>query len=189
MIGLSRRQLVLLLIGVDNQGRLGDHINGITRLQKLLYLMEQEERIMPSGAGFDFEPYDAGPYSSALYDDLEVLENLGLIASDVNAEAVEEEEPELERLSFDQLMGDQEDKAADAYEERKFYLTEEGRRRIEAILKAGENAPIIDSIRRIKSQYGYYSLRDLLYFVYTRYPEMTTESKIRDQVLKRRSKK
>ncbi len=189
MSGLNRRQLVLALIGIDKSGQSGDHVNGITRLQKLLYLLEQEEHIRPSGPGFDFEPYRAGPYSPALYDDLEILENLGLIASEVTAESVEEEEPEIDRLNFDQLMGGEDDKAADAFEERKFYLTQAGRMRIAAIINAGEYKPVCDGIRKIKSLYGHYSLHDLLHFVYTRYPEMTTESKIREQVLQRRIRK
>ncbi len=44
---------------------------------------------------------------------------------------------------------------------------------------------MIDGIRKIKRKYGNYSLSDLLYYVYTKYPEMTTESAIKDKVLRR----
>ncbi len=70
---IPRRDLELLVIGADEDG-----LNGITRLQKLLFLLEREEGLTRSGADFAFTPYKAGPYSSAIYDDLEFLENLGL---------------------------------------------------------------------------------------------------------------
>jgi hypothetical protein len=49
-----------------------------------------------------------------------------------------------------------------------------------------EHEPIIDGIRKVKRKYGHYSLSDLLYYVYTKYPDMTTESEIKDKVLGKR---
>jgi hypothetical protein len=77
----------------------------------------------------------------------------------------------------------------DSFEERRFRLSEEGRQRVEELLKSGEFTPVVNKIRRIKSKYGRYSLNDLLYHVYTTYPEMTTESEIRDKVLRRGSRR
>lgn len=182
MPSITRREIALLLIGIGKDGFPTDSVGGITRLQKFLYLLEFEGGVRPSGEDFEFEPYDAGPYSSRLYDDLEFLENLGLLASEVTAEATEEQEPEIDKLSFGELMGE-DDRASDAYEERKFYLTEKGKAKIEHLLEGGEYQPVVDGIRKIKSKYGCHSLRDLLYYVYRQYPEMTTESKIKDKVL------
>src|SRR6266851_46164 len=147
MSTIGRRELILLLIGVEDptcpQG-----LGGITRIQKLLYLLESEEHIRPSGDGFNFEAYKAGPYSPRIYDDLEFLENLDYIRrsapnedSDVATEASDPEKAEVD-LTFDQLMGPEDVMAsgadeiaptADSYEESRYYLTENGKRRVEQL--------------------------------------------------------
>src|SRR6266496_4475488 len=91
---IGRRDLLLLLLGIDGPKAVSEGLGGVTRLQKLLFLLEQEEKIVPSGEGFTFEAYKAGPYSPKLYDDLEFLENLGLIGKRVAAEGTEEEAAE-----------------------------------------------------------------------------------------------
>ena len=184
MSQLGRRDLALLLIGAGANGSLDDSLGGLTRLQKYLYLLEEEEKVKPVGDGFEFVAYKAGPYSAKLYDDLEFLENLGLIQSEVVAESSEAEVDEVEKLSFEELMGD-DAATADAYEERRFRLTEKGLEHIKKLVDSPEYAPIIERIRRVKSKYGRYSLNDLLYYVYTKYPTMAIESDIREKVLGR----
>ena len=77
MSNISKHDLTLILLGVDPNGGIGEGIGGMTRLQKYLFLLDREEQVSPSGPGFEFKAYKAGPYSSKLYDDLEFLENLG----------------------------------------------------------------------------------------------------------------
>lgn len=189
---ISRRSLLFLLLSVDPQSK---GIGGITRLQKLMFLLEKEERV-ESSDGFHFEAYKAGPYSPKIYDDLEFLENLGLIKGTVAAEASEPEAVEVDRLSFDHLMDIENEHSsdrsyvegpatADTFEERKYQLTDLGRKHLDDLLKSGDFTPLVDKIRRIKSKFGRHSLNDLLYYVYTKYPEMTTESEIRDRILRR----
>jgi len=43
-----------------------------------------------------------------------------------------------------------------------------------------------DKIKKIKSKYGALSLQDLLHYVYTKFPDMTTASEIKGKVLRRR---
>src|SRR5438128_2203754 len=154
---ISRRDVVLLLLGLGPRGPVTTGIGGITRLQKLLFLLEREEGLKPTGDGFDFEAYKAGPYSEKLYDDLEFLENLGLIQSEVTAEATDAEAAEIDLLSFEELMGEGPDgteAGPDAYEERRYSLTETGVARLKELLQSGEYAPVTDGIRKIKSKYG-----------------------------------
>jgi hypothetical protein len=193
---IDRRNVVLLLVGINPGGEIGEGIGGITRLQKLLYLLEQEEHLTPTEGGFEFSAYKAGPYSSKLYDDLEFLENLGLLESEVAGEATSPEAAEVDLLNFDELMDDGADAspagvdglAADAYEERRFRISKEGIKRIQTLIDSGRYKPVIDGVRKIKRKYGNYSLSDLLYYVYDKYPDMTVESEIKDKVLRKRRK-
>jgi len=203
MATIGRREMLLLLIGLnDSEHGLG----GITRIQKLLYLLDTEEQIHPTGEGFNFEAYKAGPYSSRIYDDLEFLENLNLIkrstpsddletgALSTSAVTSDPEQAEVD-LTFEDLMGPEDVMApepdeiaptADSYEETRYTLTDEGKRKMEALLSNREYTPFVEGIRKVKSRFAKYSLNDLLYYVYTRHPDMTTESEIKEKVLRRR---
>lgn len=89
MATIGRREMLLLLVGLDSPTRSG--LGGITRIQKLLYLLEAEEHIRAGADGFEFVAYKAGPYSPRIYDDLEFLENLNYIRRTVD-EAAESDE-------------------------------------------------------------------------------------------------
>ena len=103
--GITRRELLLLVIGIDGGSSPSRGVSGITRLQKLIFLLDQEQEVRPED-GFDFEPYKAGPYSPKLYDDLELLENLGLIKSEAAAESTITETTDIRRVSFETSWGD-----------------------------------------------------------------------------------
>lgn len=204
MATIGQRDMLLLLVGVDNPA--GPGLGGITRIQKLLYILEAEEHIRAGNDGFEFEAYKAGPYSPRIYDDLEFLENLNYIrraaesddieSGDISssAEASDPEKAEVD-LTFDELMGPEDVMApepdeiaptADSYEEARYSLTDKGKDRIEKLLANSEYKPFVDGIRKVKSRFAKYSLNDLLYYVYTRHPDMTTESEIKEKVLRRR---
>lgn len=208
MATIGRREMLLLLIGLDESST--EHgLGGITRIQKLLYLLDTDENIHPSGEGFNFEAYKAGPYSSRIYDDLEFLENLDYIkrskpsdqgddlgtgALATSAVTSDPEQAEVD-LTFEELMGPEDVMApeldeiaptADSYEETRYALTEKGKEKVEDLISKKEYKPFVDGIRKVKSRFAKYSLNDLLYYVYTRHPEMTTESEIKEKVLRRR---
>jgi len=195
MAQISRRDLILFTIAIDKDGVVGDAVNGITRLQKYLYLLEKDFSLAPRGDGFEFEPYKAGPFSRRVYDDLEFLENLGLIESEVAAEATPEEKVEVDSLTFEDLIGggsssEEEnsdgEKSADAYEERRYRLTGKGLVRIRELVDSRAYEPFSQGIRKLKAKFASISLSDLIYYVYTKYPESATESEIRDRILSRR---
>jgi uncharacterized protein YwgA len=192
----------------------------MTRIQKLLYLLDAEEGIRPGADGFKFEAYKAGPYSPRIYDDLELLENMSYIrrATSTALQASDTEKAKEAAFTFEQLMGPEESEAsdpekaevdftfeqlmgpedvmapepdevaptADSYEETRYFLTDTGKKKVEELLKKEEYKPFVDGIRKVKSRFAKYSLNDLLYYVYTRHPGMTTESEIKEKVLRRR---
>ena len=193
MSTISKRNILLLMLGIGKGSDIANGINGITRLQKLLFLLENEDYIKKIEDGYEFEAYKAGPYSSTIYDDLEFLENLGLINAETSGVATEEEAADMD-FTFEELMDDgeltdNEIKTQDLYDEKRFRITEDGAAKVKTILEKGECTSVVDGIRKIKSKFGHFSLDDLLYYVYTKYPDMTTESEIKDHVLSKGRKR
>ena len=186
-IALNSKDLLLCVIGLQEKDILGE-LGGTTRLQKLIFLLEKEQNIKANEGQFEFIPYKAGPYASKIYDDLEFLENLGYIKSEIVGETTEEESKEIEALNFEDMIDLNDDERvgfSDAYLERSFKLTGKGQIKIKDLIKDKDYQPILNGIRKIKSKYGSYSLSDLLYYVYSKYPEMTTESEIKNKILRR----
>ena len=188
MSQLSRSELLMMLLAAPGpSGKPAEPVQGTTRLQKLLFLLEHEAKLKPQGADFQFEPWKFGPVSKELYDDLEKLENLGFLESEpVSAPST----AELDEygLSFDDLMGGEESQSSvETLEEKQYRLTTRG---LDWITKQQRNDPpkaaAVEEVRRLKSKYAGLSLKDLLYYVYTKYPTMTTASEIRGQVIRRR---
>jgi uncharacterized protein len=165
--------LVLLLLaapGRTDHGR--DRVNGMTRLEKLLFLAEQEKKIGHEVQNaFEFKAYDYGPYSKAVYDAVELLSEAGLINQ--------------ERAFAGQPLDEMEEWAAGVEQreglERRFTLTDRGKAVAE--LLASQHKKVSDDLSDIKKRYGDWPLRQLLRYVYNTYPSYADESKIRDQVL------
>lgn len=182
---IGRRDLLILLIGSDKQEDYCGSVRGITRLQKYVFLLQEEGGLHLSGDDFEFSPYKAGPYCPKIYDDLELLENLGLIRTIASAESTEIESADIEKLSFDDLL-DGVLKAPDSFEERKYTLTRKGKERVQRLLADSDTHSFSQEIHKVKSKFANYSLRDLLRYVYTKFPDMTTESEIIEHVIGRR---
>ena len=183
---VSRGQLLMMLLASKGfRGEEAEPIQGTTRLQKLLFLLEREAGLRATqGSDFEFEAWKFGPVSKELYDDLEKLENLGLLQSvPISASS----SPELDEygLSFDDLMGEEEDQAREGSEEKQYRLTPKGLEWVRKHVSAIERVTL-DKIRRIKEKYGALSLQDLLHYVYTKYPDMTTASEIKARVFRGR---
>lgn len=163
---------VLLLLAAPSKSNIEpNRINGITRLEKLLFLAEKEEQL--SGAvksdAFEFMPYHYGPYSRAIYEAVELLEEAGLLQ---------------ELRSIDEsALDDAEQVYSDATEEgaveRQFRLTSDGV--AVAQLLGARHPNTTQALTRIKDRYGDLSLRRLIRYVYSTYPDYAKESRIRDQ--------
>ena len=181
---LTRGQMLMMLLAAPGvRGKVGEPIQGTTRLQKLLFLWStkrnshrQRATILLSTA------WKFGPVSKELYDDLEKLENLGLLESEPVSEPSKTELDEY-GLSFDDLMGEEESQSRDSFEEKRYRLSEKG---LKWVRDHELDTEAFDKIRKIKEKYGALSLQDLLHYVYTKFPDMTTASEIKGKVLRRR---
>ncbi len=210
---ISARKLAILalLAAKDSHGKSGQPISGITRLQKLVFLLHKRlPKVSPDRPihfDFAFEPQRFGPADLKLYPDLDFLIALkhvhrdpepldpdalsGTVANEGAGRAVEDATED--ELSFEYLMGDEEGAADIAAAERDseevYTITPAGLDLLGKIgaAVAGKQGEvyqaILDTATEVRRIYGDLSLPQLLRYVYTQYPEMTTNSEIRDRVL------
>jgi len=171
---LEGADLVLLMLAAqgqpsEEQGR----VNGITRLEKLMYLADRESELPKSvHQPLEFAAYHYGPYSKQIYEAVEILERAGLV--------------EERRVSAGQVLDSLEDADSGGqdeaeYVERQFLLTDDGR--AVAQLLGTQNPNLMKVFGDIKHRFSSIPLHNLLRYVYRTYPESAEKSKIRDQIL------
>lgn len=186
----SSKDLIMLLLYVpDASGKLSAPIEGQTRLMKMVFLFNKElkkqfqkDGEMDAAVFPDFKAYDYGPYSAQVYADLEFLVNMGFVEVDEVGGAISEEE----RSEFDYwtATGSADDDADLTQFGKTFSLSLLGTEFVECKLPTwGVTQNQIDLLTEFKTRCCDASLHNLLRYVYTRYPDMTTKSKIKDHVL------
>ena len=174
---------MLLLYAKGHTGRVCEPIRGRTRLMKTVFLLKEEllpkmrlKQSLSRDAFPDFSPYDYGPFSSQVFSDLEFLVELGFVSVDPvsDAEPLPEEALEYEywQAGGDGLEG-----------EEQFSLTSLGREFVEGG-EAGHLTPDQwEAFAELKARCNQTPLRALLRYIYAKYPEWTTKSKIREDIL------
>jgi uncharacterized protein YwgA len=132
-------------------------IEGRTRLQKMVFLVQQriesDKNTPLESDNYEFIPYDYGPFSKELYDDLDTL---------VDMRMVEDREEELDsgKVKYD------------------YEIQPAGEKFIQTQLSSESEAAqeIMETARDIKSEYNDMLLSDLIDDVYSRFPEYAEES-------------
>ncbi len=150
-------------------------MDGITRLEKLLFLLEQET---PLGDQLsekpDFESHNFGPFSSKIYQAVDTLAAAGLLEDSAGIASSTEDAWEAENLIGTNV--------SDPYATRNFSLTEKGRRYYKALIKElPSDTEVI--LEQFKERFGTLPLRQLIRYVYQRYPSYTDKSLIRRDIL------
>lgn len=168
---LEGSDLVLMLLAAPtNVASARGRVNGITRLEKLLYLVEKETSVADSveGGHLRFTAYNYGPFSKDVYEAVELLEESGLLTE--------------ERIVDGQTIDSMEDVTvtgaveADEYVERRFVLTEHGH--LVANLLSQHHPGVAKQLTAIKDQYAERSLSGLIRYVYKTYPDSAKNSVI-----------
>jgi len=163
--------VLALLYAPGATGRENEPVRGITRLQKLLFLLWKEgafHEVLPKL--YNFQAYDFGPCVDDLYDDLDFAEDIGLISV--------QEVPsgnEFEGGDEDAFLRDFGFKPVKPQLRRDFTLTDEG---MEAAKEIYDN--LDDQQRRqleqIKRRFNAMPFFDLLRYVYRKYPAFAKKS-------------
>lgn len=172
---LETDDAIVLLLGAPAGSSARDRIEGITRLEKLLFLLEMDSPArawLKEPAGF--VSHNFGPFSSKAYQEIDTLVSAGLVRDSGAFSPTTEDAWETEHL-----IGEA---SADPYATRVFELTERGRRYYEALLN-DLPAEAEKVVALLKQRFAGLPLRRLVRYVYEQHPEYTDKSVIRDQIL------
>lgn len=143
---MDRAIYLLLLLYADNQ----KPIMGNLKLQKLTFLIQKEviekgKRV--SDENYNFLPYRFGPFTPAIYDEIETLKQYGLV-----------EVKETRRGTH-------------------YMLSPKGKKLIETLLlKKVIPVSLLKAIEKIKKKYSTMDLNKLIRLIYANYPEFAQRS-------------
>jgi hypothetical protein len=181
--------LLLLLYSPGKTGKLNEPIVGKTRLIKMLFLFKKEAldhfcrgTEISDENFYEFFPWNFGPFSSQVYDDLVFFDLRGFIESSAAPqESLPESEEEWEKW-LDESGTSRIPPEVDSYEEETFLLTDTGIRFTKEIYDSlSESQKKL--LREFKSRLCAAPLRAILRYVYKTYPEEIAKSTIKEEVL------
>ena len=165
--------ILLLLTAPTRWSQAQYRINGITRLEKLLFLITKEcLHDTAVGEPFEFVAYHYGPYSREVYEAVELLGEAELVRED--RAFTDSDLDRAEELLYS-------DMTTEISYERQFVLTDKGK--IVAKHLADLYPQLQKKIERIKDQYAGLTLQNLIFHVYSHYPDYTERSVIRDKIM------
>jgi len=197
---VSSKELLLLLLyaPLSQDGSTHTGIRGRTRFAKMVFLFRKEiwpkfrfDSVIPEDVLPDFIPWKFGPFSKDVFSDLDFLETVGLIEVGGRVEPSPPEEAlELAHWSGEELLDsatsvDADEVGTQEFSEEIFRLSDDGVRYIEEKeLWAALSDRQKDALREFKTKLVHAPLYSILKYVYSRYPDMTKESIIEEEVLR-----
>lgn len=174
---IDREDILLLVLDANEQLLKRPAFNGVTRLEKLVFLLGYEAEIPEVKPLFDFRAYKFGPYSKALYEASEFLQSLELVKVENKpyySYFLAEEQKEFER----DIEPDEDSPEMPAAQERLFMLTEKGRKLAHKLraLWSDEYPAYLKKIDEVVARYADLPLNQIIRYVYRRFPRMAEES-------------
>jgi len=185
------RDILLLILYVGGAtGQTSEPIRGRTRLMKMVFLFERElwrkfrfDCVISESDLPTFEPWHYGPFSKRVFDDIEFFKRIGFLSVSPGDDATVEEVVEFEQWWDDiSVEEDSEGGGYSEYTEECFTLTETGVRFVRERLLPGLSSRQLGALQEFKARLNVAPLHAILRYVYGKYPDMTTKSKINDQV-------
>jgi hypothetical protein len=188
---ISSKDLLLLLLYSPGKGEAkNEAIAGRTRLMKMVFLfVKEQKKEFFSNVEIElplFDPYNFGPFSKELFDDLNFFLSIGLIKTSetlIPISTAERTEIEigLDDEWADAVFGDN----ADETVEMEYSLSRQGEKYVEDKIWDKLSGPQKQKLQQFKRQINTISLDSLLGYVYNKYPESTENSLIKNRYLKR----
>ena len=167
---------------------------GRTRMVKMLYLF-MEEVLDHFKRGTDinedefyhFFPWNFGPFSLEVFDDLKFFELRGFIETNLTKDETMPESAEEWSLWLTSSSPDYEQEQFSEYQEEEFNLTTKGCNFVKGNLLPELSGNQIKLLANFRSRLETVPLRALLKYVYENYPDQTVNSKIYEEVIGKRN--
>lgn len=183
--------LLLLLYSPGCTDQINEPVIGKTRLVKMLFLFHKEcikyfrkgTRITEEDF-YKFFPWNFGPFSTQVYDDIMFFTLREFITEDP---AEEEVIPEAASEWWEWMRmssTDADEGVLTDYDEHSFRLSEKGvaftRELYDSLTRAQ-----METLKVFKAKLNSAPLKAILQYVYTEYPDFTARSKIKEDILER----
>lgn len=186
MINNRKDLLLLLLYSPGLTKEVNEPINGRTRLTKMIFLFQKEwfptfkkNVHIQEKELYNFFPWNYGPFSKEVYDDISFF----CLRNFISKKSSEEETTPEAALEWSTYIDDAEDPDdAVEYVEESFCLEDKGKKFTEEMYRSLSNDQKF-ILEKFKSETQKTSLRALLKYVYSKYPDYITKSKIKDEIL------
>ncbi|MDP8238934.1 MAG: hypothetical protein P9X24_07580 [Candidatus Hatepunaea meridiana] len=176
--------LVLLYAPQDESSGESQPIEGITRLQKLMFLLQKgkgPKSIVKQARQLDYKSYKMGPFSNQLRTDIEELKSAGLIRTVQLQYVISDDGIEYDNELKDASVYDLDNPRPRHIQSERFSLSNFGREVAEDMWK-GLKSSDKKELREFKEFFNSITLRQLLIFVYENYPDYTDRSEIKKQL-------
>ncbi len=165
---LDREDVLLLLMSALSGCGTKQPVAGITRLEKMMFLLQKETRLSGKLQNkFNFEPWKFGPFSKEIYEDLDLLASLDLV------EAEEQELPSYAEFTEENNLVESE--ADEPVVQKLFSLTDRGCKVAEKLKGAISDADWAE-VMQLKKRFEKVPLTRLIQYVYQKYPDTTSKS-------------
>ena len=176
----------LLLLYINGK----EPIKGSVRLTKMMFLFN--EQIVPvlkrngleSEKLPEFIAYNYGPFSKDLYEQVDLFTGIGFMqVRDLNeTEEMSGVDNIVEKEFVDECYEDDEEtKSENSY--REYCITDIGSGFVESELLGKLTSSQLGLLRQYKKKITEMTMKQLLHYVYTRYPQYAEKSLIKDEVL------
>lgn len=174
----SMRELLMLLLHAPGS-RAAEAMDGMTRLQKLLFVIEQ--RVSP---GPHFYAYNYGPFDEAVHDAVNALRLAGFLGDSTPLSAAPPTFEEMMRTAAER-SGPREAKVPEV-----FALTAKGHEAAERLRRSNRAyEALFARIAELRQEWDTPSLNELVNRVYAEWPQYAEKSLIKNQVAERTSRR
>lgn len=183
---MSGSDYLLLLLYINDK----ESIKGAVRLTKMMFLFNEQiapalkQKGLDSENLPDFIAYNYGPFSKDLYDQIDFFSRIDFICvRDLNErEEMSHVDNIVEKEFIDECYEDEDEiKSENSY--REYRITDTGSGYVEQEILPQITEQQLELLRQYKQKITEMTLKQLLNYVYTRYPEYTDRSLIKDEVL------
>jgi len=156
-------------------------VGGVTRLEKLLFLLQRETNFEKMDSFYEFTAHNYGPFSKEVYEALDFLEGFELIQ--VKERIHSSYYTNVGEILLLQAISEEDVSEtttinSEGVTEKLFLLTESGHKVAQKLRETIEKRrpKDIDGLKSIVRRYGKLPLNQLIRYVYRQYPEMTVKS-------------